>query len=227
MSADFLIAHRETMGEEGGYANNPDDLGGPTYKGCAKNFFGKLPLWQLIDWHLSQVPPQPPYNWRKGSPYREWVEKLNARLAADRDLQAKILSFYRVVFWNGHNIDQIRDQRVANWLYDHAVNGGGRGIGWMQTAAGVTADGDIGPKTIAAINAADPVALLNRAEDEAGVYRLKRAHDKPSQIQYLPSWLKRDGLSQQEIRQVMFAAADGEISLQELKELTALIQATV
>ena len=214
------------MGEEGGFANNPDDQGGPTYKGCARNFWGKLPLWKIIDWHLAQMPPQPKYSWKPGATYRAWVATVNTRLAADQDLQAKILSFYREVFWKANRLDQINDQRVATWLYDHAVNGGGRGIGWMQTAAGVKADGDIGPKTLAAINAADPVELLNRAEDVASVYRLQKAHEKSSQIQHLPSWLRRDGLSQSEIKAVMLAAADGDISLAELKELTDLIIAT-
>jgi len=226
MSADFLTAHRLTMGEEGGFANNPDDKGGPTYKGCAKKFWGHLPLWKIIDWHLSQVPPQPRYSFKPGAAYRGWVANLNARLAADRELQAKILSFYREVFWKANRLDQVNDQRVANWIYDHAVNGGGRGIGWMQTAAGAKPDGVIGPKTVAAINAADAIAILGRAEDEAAVYRLVRAHRDPSQIAFLPSWLKRDGLSESEIRAVMFAASDGELSMAELKELTALIIAT-
>lgn len=224
--AEFLTAHRLTMGEEGGYAFNPDDEGGETYKGCARKFWGHLPLWKIIDHHLSKLPPRPKYSWREGSPYRAWVARVNAVLAADQNLQEKILTFYRIVFWAENRLMDIRDQRVANWLYDHAMNGGGRGIAWMQTAAGVKADGDIGPKTIAAINAADPVAILGRAEDEAAIYRLQRANEKPSQIGHLPSWLKRDGLSQQEIRAVMYAAADGEISLTELKQLTELIIAT-
>jgi hypothetical protein len=225
MSSDFLTAHRLTMREEGGYANNPDDEGGPTYKGWARKFWDRLPLWKIIDWHLSQVPPQPPVSYKKGSPYLVWVGQLNARLEADSELQTKILKAYEEIFWRANRLHLVNDQRVANWLYDHAVNGGGRGIGWMQTAAGVTADGDIGPKSIAAINAASPTALLERAADEAEVYRLKRANEKPSQIQYLPSWLKRDGMSPQELRAVMFAASDGEISLAELKELTEMIRA--
>lgn len=214
------------MREEGGYAHNPNDDGGETYKGIARKFWGSLPLWKAIDQHKSQMPAPPHYNMTKGSPYREWVAQLNARLAADQDLQGKILSFYREVFWKANLLDQVNNQPVANWLYDHAVNGGGRGIAWMQAAAGVTADGDIGPKTVAAINDANPVALLGRAEDEAATYRLQRAHDKPNQIGFLPSWLKRDGLSESEIHAVMLAASDGEISSAELKDLTAMIIAT-
>lgn len=226
MGSDFLVAHRVTMGSEGGFANNPADGGGPTYKGCAKAFWGLLPLWKTIDWHLSQLPPQPKYSEVPESPYRVWVGQVNAALAADADLQGKILSFYREIFWNANRLGEINDQRTSTWCYDHAVNGGGRGIAWLQAAAGVTADGHIGPKSIAAINAGDPAALLGRAEDHAALYRLERAHEKPSQIQFLPGWLKRDGLSQQEIRAVMFAASDGEISLTELKQLTELITAT-
>ncbi|RYD50653.1 MAG: hypothetical protein EOP52_13405, partial [Sphingobacteriales bacterium] len=35
--ADFLTAYKRTAVAEGGYANDPDDLGGETYKGIARN----------------------------------------------------------------------------------------------------------------------------------------------------------------------------------------------
>lgn len=37
--ADFDKAHLEVMGNEGGYANNPVDAGGETYKGIARKFW--------------------------------------------------------------------------------------------------------------------------------------------------------------------------------------------
>lgn len=36
--AIFNSAFKITMGNEGGYANNPDDSGGETYAGIARNF---------------------------------------------------------------------------------------------------------------------------------------------------------------------------------------------
>lgn len=222
--AEFLPAHRRTMGAEGGFANNPADSGGMTYKGIARHYWGHLPLWKTVDRHLQDCPAQPPYGSRA---YREWVATLNKRLAADVDLQAAVLAFYKAVLWDANRLGEVLDQRVADWLYDHIVNGGGAGVKWIQEAAGVTADGQIGPKTIAAINSYDPHVLLNRAEDEAAVYRLSRAQAKPSQIQFLPSWLTRDGLSETEIAHVMAAAADGKLTDAEIETLTEEIRATV
>lgn len=204
--ADFQKAHLEVMGNEGGYANNPADTGGETYKGIARKFHPTWPGWKMVDDLKRSLPVQPAYG---GYGYREWAKKLNGLAEKCDALQRLVLDFYRSNFWNAYRCGEIVNQRVAAWLYDHVVNGGARGAQWLQEAAGVTADGAIGPKSIAAINAADPVKLLQEAKDVAAFYRLDRAAANPSQVQFLPSWLRRDGVSAEEIRQVMQAAKDG------------------
>lgn len=48
--------------------------------------------------------------------------------------------------------------------FDAAVNAGvGRSTRWLQQAAGVTDDGIIGPETLAALNAGDPVVIAVKA----------------------------------------------------------------
>jgi lysozyme family protein len=50
---------------------------------------------------------------------------------------------------------------LALIVFDAAVNNGAaRGARWLQAAAGVEQDGDIGPQTLAAVAKADPTALL-------------------------------------------------------------------
>lgn len=220
--AQFEEAHKEVMGNEGGYANNPADAGGETYKGIARKFWGTWRGWTIIDQVKATMLKQPAYGTTE---YRSWVKHLNGLLAEKPALQQLVLTFYRVNFWDANLLGDIKVQSVATWLYDHAVNGGGRGIKWMQESAGVTADGDIGPKSIEAINAHDPALLLQEAEDVAAFYRLDKAAADPSQIQFLPSWLRRDGVSQEEIQKVMQAAKDG-LTYAEVKELKAMIQAT-
>ncbi len=57
----------------------------------------------------------------------------------------------------------ITDQRVATKLFDMGVNEGVvTAIHVAQNAAGVLSDGVMGPKTIAAINAVAPEAMLDR-----------------------------------------------------------------
>ncbi|WP_168205904.1 putative peptidoglycan-binding domain-containing protein [Geobacter sp. FeAm09] len=113
---------------------------------------------------------------------------------------------------------------MAAWLYDHVVNGGARGARWLQEAAGVAADGKVGSATIAAINAADPAVLLRAAEAVAAFYRLDRAAADPTQVQFLPSWLRRDGVSQEKIGTVMQAAKDG-LTYTEVAGLKEMIKA--
>lgn len=219
--SDFNVAHQKVMGNEGGYANNPSDAGGETYKGIARKSWPQWGGWKYVDGVKANTVPQPPYG---TAAYRNHVNYLNGCLAQLTSLQQMVLDFYKVNFWDRYRLSEVNDQTVATWLYDHVVNGGARGAQWMQEAVGVTADGKIGPATIAAINAADPVTLLQEAEDVAAFYRLDRAAADPSQIQFLPSWLRRDGVSAEEISQVMQFAKDG-LTYAEVAELKEMIKA--
>jgi len=155
-----------------------------------------------------------------------WIKRLNASLAQIPALQTAVDDFYRAQFWDANKLTSVQSQQVANWIYDHAVNAGAAGIKWAQEAAGVKADGKIGYITIEALNTMDPAVFLREAEDVAAFYRLDRALAKPSQIQFLPSWLRRDGVSTEEIRQVMAMAKNG-LTVDEVKALKGLIEETV
>lgn len=51
---------------------------------------------------------------------------------------------------------------VALAVFDSAINSGvGAAAKWLQEAAGVTADGFIGPQTLAAVAHADPAVLIS------------------------------------------------------------------
>jgi lysozyme family protein len=221
--ADFLPAHQATMGDEGGWAYNPADHGGETYKGIARNFWGHWKGWGIVDQiRIDEMVPSPPYG---GPGYSLWVKLFNRKLAEHSGLQVLVRTFYFNNFWTANHLDQINAQDVANWLYNHIVNGGGRGVKWMQIAARVTPDGGIGPKTIAAINATPAAELLARAEDVAGAYRLDVAHQDPSQIQFLTSWLTRDGQPPEIIAQVRAAARDGQLDAGEVAQLKKAMEA--
>jgi len=55
-------------------------------------------------------------------------------------------------FWNRWSADAIKCQSIANLLVDWVWASGVYGIKYPQRVLGVTADGIVGPKTIAAIN---------------------------------------------------------------------------
>lgn len=198
--ADFFVAFEESMGNEGGFAHNPADAGGMTYKGIARNFWPKWGGWKYIDGAVDQLNRMPAYGTKE---YLNWSRHLNKCLADINALQSLVKTFYKVNFWDTARLDEVQDQQVANWIFDHHVNGGARGIKWVQEAAGVTADGQIGPASIAAINAADPLTLLERARNIAGNYRLDKIKKDPTQRQFCAGWLKRDGFSETEIKEMI------------------------
>jgi len=200
--AVFEIADEITGGNEGGYADNFDDKGGETYKGIARKFWGALPLWQNVDAAKYEIGIPP-----AGIAYHQYVRDLNFLLEKDEQLQAAVKDFYRKYFWDKYNLSLIASQPVANWIYDHVVNAGSRGAMWAQAAAGAKDDGDIGPKSVEAINAMPPAEFLSVAKEEAKAYRIKRCKEDPSQKQFLGGWLKRDGCSTAEIAEVRQALA--------------------
>lgn len=212
----FPKIHPATMGNEGGWGKNPADSGGETYKGIARKSHPKWSGWRLVDGVKALLTAQPQYGTQA---YRNWVKYLDSKLAELNQLQAAVLSFYRVNFWDANRLGEISAEAVVAWIYDHVVNAGQRGIMWAQLAAGCKPDGKLGPVSITAINAADPDVLLERLEDIAAAYRLDRAHANPSQIQFLTSWLRRDGQPESIIAMVRQAAADGVLDDSELARL--------
>jgi len=195
--ADFDIAHAKSMGNEGGYANNPADTGGETYMGVARNFHPKWQGWRHVDATKANMTQMPTYGTNS---YFAWARQLNRTAAANPALQKLVIDLYESVYWRGNRLGEIDNQDVANQIYDWAVNTGSRGNTWIQEALGVTADGVIGPKTLKAINTADPVVLLTNARKFAKEHRLKMCEDHPSQKQFLAGWLRRDGFSVDEIQ---------------------------
>jgi lysozyme family protein len=144
--ANFDTAFNLTMKAEGGYANDPDDNGGETYKGVARKYNPKWGGWTIID-AIKKTHPA----------------SLNTALAAQAELQVQIKSFYEVNYWNPNRTGDLHDQQLANQVFDTAVNSGtGTAAKLLQEAAGVTVDRQIGPQTLAAANNAVPKAIYDK-----------------------------------------------------------------
>jgi lysozyme family protein len=63
-------------------------------------------------------------------------------------------------YWDTYSCDSF-DPRIAFQVFDAAYNGGQPAL-WLQKAVGVPEDGIIGPVTIAAVSAADPLQVVMR-----------------------------------------------------------------
>jgi len=179
--ASFNQAYGITMRNEGGYCNNPNDRGGETWRGIARNFWPNWTGWKIVD----QIKALKPAN-------------LNTALDANATLEAQVLAFYKTNFWDTEGLDGIASQQVANQLFDTAVNmGTGVASKFLQQAINslkanaVVVDGQVGPKTVAAANALDSLALYN------AVCALRKTRyeqiiaNNPSQSIFEKSWFSR------------------------------------
>lgn len=69
---------------------------------------------------------------------------------------------YKAEYWDAVRADEM-PAAVRYVIFDAAVNSGVRQAAqWLQSAAGVTPDGVIGPRTMAAVNALDANGLKSR-----------------------------------------------------------------
>lgn len=91
--------------------------------------------------------------------YRPGADKADLRRITD----AEVARIYRDGYWNPVRGDDL-PAGLDLVAFDAAVNSGvSRGARWLQSALGVSADGKIGPATVAAARQAHPVAVIERA----------------------------------------------------------------
>lgn len=101
------------------------------------------------------------------------------------------LFIFRRYYWDKWQADKINSQSIANLLVDWYWMSGAYGIRIPQYVLGVTVDGIVGPKTIAAINShSDKQYLFKRLWQERTDF-LKRIGVK-SQKKFLSGWLRRN-----------------------------------
>ncbi len=185
--ADFNIAYKITLVNEGGYSNVSGDLGGETYRGIARNYHPKWDGWATID------------SIKKANPFLTRKE-LDARLAAIPELQTSVKNFFKVNFWDINWLDKFNSQDIANELYDTGVNfGPGRALKMLQEAVNFTrtdvtldVDGAIGNNTLNATNSHADTKLLfkgmNLLQGEAYIEAWRK---NSIQEKFIKGWFTR------------------------------------
>ena len=148
-----------------GFANDPDDLGGATMCGVT--------LATFTDYCRRKGYPRPTIVRLKAIKYKEWLEIL------------------KTMFWDKWKADQINNESVALILVDWVWGSGKYGITIPQKAIGVTADGIVGPKTIAAVNDKDPKQLFDLIRKERLAYIERICKSRPTNLKYKRGWLNR------------------------------------
>jgi len=132
--ADYKAAIKRVLLTEGGYANDPDDAGGETYKGVARKFWPKWVGWVIVDRLRGQ--PNFPHN-----------------LKGNITLDEYVMLFYKTNFWDKIGGDFIDDQEIGNNLIDAAVNEGIKGaVKRAQSIVGLAPTGIETPELIEKLN---------------------------------------------------------------------------
>ena len=117
---------------EGGYVNNPADPGGMTNLGVTK------------------------------ATWENWVGRESDEAEMRGLTPEKVEPLYKKKFFDAVRGDEL-PVGLDYLMFDFAVNAGaGRAIKTLQSSVKVTPDGGFGPMTMAAVQAVDPVELIER-----------------------------------------------------------------
>jgi len=132
MQSNWDNAFKMMLSSEGGYVNHPSDPGGMTNLGVTKR------VWE------------------------EWVGRESNEKEMRSLTPEMVEPLYKRKFWDAVRGDEL-PAGISYLIFDFAVNAGvGRSIKTLQSAIGVTPDGGFGPMTMAAVQAVDPVELVEK-----------------------------------------------------------------
>lgn len=103
-----------------------------------------------------------------------------------------VYKFYNKAYWQVMRGDEIASQKIAVEIFIFGVNAGmATAIRVAQSIVGVTADGTIGAKTIAALNTFDG-AIFDKAYDELEIVHYNKLMARnPSLRIYANGWRRR------------------------------------
>lgn len=148
-----------------GYANDPDDLGGATMVGVA--------IATYKEYCRKKGYPVPTTERLRNMSYAQWLDIL------------------KTMFWDRWQADEIANQSIAEILVDWVWASGKYGITIPQQVLGVTVDGVVGPKTLAAVNKQPAAQFFNRIVAERKAYIDRICASRPTNNKYKRGWLKR------------------------------------
>lgn len=97
----------------------------------------------------------------------------------------------RLLFWERCSADAIHSSRVAAAIVDWVWHSGPGILRHIQRLLGVKVDTIIGPKTIAAINARDPVSLFSEIQERRISYYRAIAPEGSANHRFLRGWINR------------------------------------
>jgi lysozyme family protein len=106
---------------------------------------------------------------------------------------------YQRYFWDTNRLGELKDQLLADKIFDLCVNmGAPSAVRLLQEAANILAkpyqlhiDGKLGDRTLNLVNALNPVTLLRQLRTKAAERYRQIADGNPNLRSDLPIWLNR------------------------------------
>ena len=107
--ANFKEAFEKVVFNEGGYVNDPDDAGGETYMGISRKAHPNAIIWKHVD---------------KITAKYKTAKTITKYLKQNAELTHEVEVIYKSDYWTKLNLDKEKSQRLANQIFDSAVNCG-------------------------------------------------------------------------------------------------------
>ena len=152
---------------EGGFVNDPDDLGGATNMGVT------IGAWKSCGYDKDG----------DGD-----IDVDDLHLLTREDVVNRVLKPY---YWDRWKADSIQDQSVANILVDWIWASGVHGIKIPQDLVGVIPDGIVGPKTLAAVNSHNPRELFDQIKIARFDFIEDICRKRPANNKFKRGWMNR------------------------------------
>lgn len=151
---------------EGGFVNDPDDLGGATNKGVTFKTYK----------HYCKM---------TGKPVPSMGDLMRL---SDEEFE----DILKTLYWNACKADFIESQSVANAIVDWAWHSGtATAVKEVQNILGVKTDGIIGNITLAAINSKSPLPLFGAIQQARISYLERICNARPANQKFMRGWLRR------------------------------------
>ena len=152
---------------EGGFVNDPADLGGATNMGVT------IGAWKSCGYDKDG----------DGD-----IDVDDLRLLTREDVVKRVLKPH---YWDRWKADLITSQSVANILVDWVWASGAHGIKIPQRLLGVSVDGIVGPKTLAAVNARNPRELFDMIKIARFDFIEDICRKRPANNKFKRGWMNR------------------------------------
>lgn len=182
--AEFKKILEETLLNEGGFSDDPEDNGGMTLFGIARSKNPQWAGWREVDQILK-------------------VNGWNSKNKSNWPLIAKackkisdVESFYRTNYWNLIKGENIFANSIAQTIFDYGVNTGiGTAIKNVQRTLKIVDDGVFGPKTLGTLNKFIMTESLYKWSEEFTLRKLVRyvkiVTNESENIKFIFGWTSR------------------------------------